>query len=337
MDQEWRKLFDAGNDALREGNFQQAEQKLFAALAEAERFGDKDPRLANTLEQLVEANWYGGQFGQVEAHARRLLLLYQNTVGPDHFKTACISYRLATLYHYEQKLGLAEPLYKQVTTVMMKWLGSNHPELARIMDDYADLLHATHRADQAEYIKRCAESIKTGRWGQPGQTGAKPDTPAAAPGAVSPPPPSPATISQNQPALAVSETKAPSRPPNLTPQNIPPSVALSAQQKAPIVFNQSQPTQPPQLAAPPKPAAAPAVAATPQPSSILSGRSGGAIVPPPPQPSVPVASTTPIVMPTATPAPGQLDKKMIWRRQPRLSPSGRRARDMHAARRGAYR
>jgi hypothetical protein len=161
MDQEWRKLFDAGNDALREGNFKQAEQCFFGALAEAERFGDKDSRLANTLEQLVEANWYAGQFGQVEAHARRLLLLYQNTVGPDHFKTACVSYRLANLYHYEQKLGLAEPLYKQVTTVMMKWLGSNHPELARIMDDYADLLHATHRADQAEYIKRCAESIKT--------------------------------------------------------------------------------------------------------------------------------------------------------------------------------
>ena len=154
MDQEWRKLFEAGSDALKEGDFKSAEQMLFGALAAAERFGDKDPRLANTLEQLVEANWYGGQFGQVEAHARRLLLLYQNTVGPDHFKTACISYRLATLYHYEQKLGLAEPLYKQVTTVMMKWLGSNHPELARIMDDYADLLHATHRTDQADYIKR---------------------------------------------------------------------------------------------------------------------------------------------------------------------------------------
>lgn len=309
MDQEWRKLFDAGNDALREGNFKQAEQCFFGALAAAERFGDKDPRLANTLEQLIEANWYAGQFGQVEAHARRLLLLYQNTVGPDHFKTACVSYRLANLYHYEQKLGLAEPLYKQVTTVMMKWLGSNHPELARIMDDYADLLHATHRADQAEYIKRCAESIKTGRWGQPGQTntqGSNGDTPAVAPAPAAPPPPSPATISQSQPALSVNETKAPPRPPNLTPQSIPPSVALSAQQKAPIVFNQNQTPQP---VAPPKSVAAPAVAATPQPASILSGRAGGAIVPPAPQASVPVASTAPIVMPSGTPQPGQLDKR----------------------------
>jgi hypothetical protein len=312
MDQEWRKLFDAGSDALREGNFQQAEQFFFGALAEAERFGERDSRLASTLEQLVEANWYGGQFGQVEAHARRLLLLYQNTVGPDHFKTACISYRLATLYHYEQKLGLAEPLYKQVTTVMMKWLGSNHPELARIMDDYADLLHATHRADQAEYIKRCAESIKTGRWGQPGQAsaqGGKADAPSVAAASTSQaatPPPSPATISQNQPALAVNETKAPPRPPSLSPQSIPPSVALSAQQKAPIVFNQNQPSQPP---APPKGVAAPVVAAAPQPASILGGRPSGVIVPPPPQPHVPVSGTTPIVMPSGTPQPGQLDKK----------------------------
>ncbi len=303
MDQDWRKLFDAGNDALKEGNFKSAEQLFYQALAEAERFGEKDPRLANTLEQLVEANWYGGQFGQVEAHARRLLLLYQNTVGPDHFKTACISYRLATLYHYEQKLGLAEPLYKQVTTVMMKWLGSNHPELARIMDDYADLLHATHRTDQAEYIKRCAESIKTGRWGQPGQAtaGENAGTSPVAPTSATQPPP--ATISQSQPALVVNDgSKSAPKPPSLSPNSIPPSVALSAQQKQPIVFNQNQ-SQPP---APPKISGAPVVAPTPQPASVLGGKPSGVNVPSAQQPNMPVVSNAPITMPSQSPAPGQL-------------------------------
>ncbi len=305
MDQEWRKQFDAGSDALKEGNFKKAEELFYAALATAERFGEKDPRLANTLEQLVEANWYGGQFGQVEAHARRLLLLYQNTVGPDHFKTACISYRLATLYHYEQKLGLAEPLYKQVTTVMMKWLGSNHPELARIMDDYADLLHATHRTDQADYIKRCAESIKAGRWGQPGQAtpqNDKGEAPSVSAIPVAPPPASPATVSQSQPAFVVNDNSKSMPKPNLTPASIPPSVALSAQQKQPIVFNQSQ-SQPPSPARNPS---APAVASASQPASVLQGKPSGVIVPPPPQPNVPVAGTTPITMPTQTQAPGQL-------------------------------
>lgn len=242
MEHEWQRLYDAGTDALIEGNFKAAEQKLFGALAAAEHFGDKDPRLANTLEKLVEATWYGGQFGQVEAHARRLLLLYQNTVGPDHFKTACISYRLANLYHYEQKLGLAEPLYKQVTTVMMKWLGSNHPELARIMDDYADLLHATHRPDQADYIKRCAESIKAGRWGQPGQSTAANQTNSQIPAAQ----PKPGDLSSAQRVTNGDSSSAakpidggalklPPKPPHLTPQSLPPSVALSAQQKQPML------------------------------------------------------------------------------------------------------
>ncbi|MBC7997509.1 MAG: tetratricopeptide repeat protein [Leptolyngbya sp.] len=243
MDHEWQHLYDAGTDALKEGNFKVAEQKLFGALASAEHFGDKDPRLANTLEKLVEATWYGGQFGQVEAHARRLLLLYQNTVGPDHFKTACISYRLANLYHYEQKLGLAEPLYKQVTTVMMKWLGSNHPELARIMDDYADLLHATHRTDQADYIKRCAESIKAGRWGQPGQSTAANSGPnsQAAPTVNKPGDLSNAqktSISDGGPSPKLADGGAlrlPPKPPHLTPQTLPPSVALSSQQKQPML------------------------------------------------------------------------------------------------------
>lgn len=245
MDHEWQRLYDAGNDALKEGNFKAAEQKLFGALASAEHFGDKDPRLSNTLEKLVEATWYGGQFGQVEAHARRLLLLYQNTVGPDHFKTACISYRLANLYHYEQKLGLAEPLYKQVTTVMMKWLGSNHPELARIMDDYADLLHATHRPDQADYIKRCAESIKAGRWGQPGQsTAANSSSGSSSQSSTTAPKQGDLSNAQRQTngdGNAIQKPgdggalKLPPKPPHLTPQTLPPSIALSAQQKQPML------------------------------------------------------------------------------------------------------
>lgn len=167
MEQEWKRFYDSGLESLRDGNFKTAESMWLAALGQAESFGEKDPRFSMTLEYLADTCWYLGDFNQVEAISRRLLSIYRSTLNQEHFRVGKLAYRLATLYHFQQKFGLAEPLYKQVMTIMMKSLGSNHPELARVMDDYADLLKTTHREDQAEYIKQCANSIKLGKWGAP--------------------------------------------------------------------------------------------------------------------------------------------------------------------------
>lgn len=166
MDNEWNQFYESGRDALRNGNFKAAESMWLSALGLAGCFGEKDPRMVLTLEYLLDTYWYLGDFAQVESLSRRLLNIYRATLEPEHFRMAKVAHRLATLYHFQQKFGFAEPLYKQVISIMMKWLGSKHPELARVMDDYADLLKSTHRDDQGDYIKQCAMAIKAGKWGQ---------------------------------------------------------------------------------------------------------------------------------------------------------------------------
>lgn len=221
MEQEWKRFFDSGLHALRDGNFKAAESLWLAALGQADAFGEKDPRFVSTLEYLADTYWYLADYNQVETISRRLLNIYQSTIGPEHFRTARVAHRLATLYHYQQKFGLAEPLYKQAISILMKCLGSKHPDLANVMDDYSHLLDLTHRGDQAEYIKNCSESIKLGKWAQvEGKTAeSKKATGAAAEAAKTAPP---QEFAQKEPIRATNAATA-AIPPQRTAETAKPA------------------------------------------------------------------------------------------------------------------
>ena len=49
----WEKANDAGVKAFQEGRYPEAEPHLTAALKEAEKFGEQDPRLATSLNNLA--------------------------------------------------------------------------------------------------------------------------------------------------------------------------------------------------------------------------------------------------------------------------------------------
>lgn len=51
----WKKYRDAAMQASEQGQRQEAEKFLRAAVAEAETFGPQDPRLPQTLSQLASA------------------------------------------------------------------------------------------------------------------------------------------------------------------------------------------------------------------------------------------------------------------------------------------
>ncbi len=50
----WKAAMEAGKTAYEQGRYAEAEKNLKAALLEAESFGAQDPRLAETLDQLIE-------------------------------------------------------------------------------------------------------------------------------------------------------------------------------------------------------------------------------------------------------------------------------------------
>lgn len=158
MNSQWIKLFQAAGQAASQGNYSYAETTLLAALQEAEDFAPTDERLVQTLEQLTEAFRKQGKFRQAEMPARRLLEIFRQVNGNDHFKSAVASHKLAIVYHMQQKYGQAEPLYKHALTIKTKTLGQSAPEVIQLLHSYSDLLKKTHRDAQAENLIKCARA-----------------------------------------------------------------------------------------------------------------------------------------------------------------------------------
>ena len=57
----WEKYMEAATKAYQEGRYAEAEKQLNAALKEAEEFGEQDPRLATSLNNLAELYRNPGQ------------------------------------------------------------------------------------------------------------------------------------------------------------------------------------------------------------------------------------------------------------------------------------
>src|SRR5262245_40970761 len=69
----WEDTIRLGKELRKLGRYQQAEQEYLAALQEAERFGEKDPRLSVVLENLGELRILRGNYSEAEKCLRLAL------------------------------------------------------------------------------------------------------------------------------------------------------------------------------------------------------------------------------------------------------------------------
>ena len=67
---------------------------------------------------------------------------------------------LALLHHVQGQYAEAEPLYQRSLAIREKVLGAEHPDVATILDNYAELLRVTGRSDEAEEMAARAKAIR---------------------------------------------------------------------------------------------------------------------------------------------------------------------------------
>lgn len=72
--------------------------------------------------------------------AKRQLELMERVYGPDNFAVADPLNSLAGLYQAQGKYSEAEPLSKRSLGIWEKSLGPEHPDVAKVLDGYAQLL-----------------------------------------------------------------------------------------------------------------------------------------------------------------------------------------------------
>ena len=81
-DKLWQDNIDKGNKLQQQGRYAQAESAYSAALAESERFGPDDPRMATSQSNLAALYHVMGRYNEAEGLNLKALALYEKHSGP---------------------------------------------------------------------------------------------------------------------------------------------------------------------------------------------------------------------------------------------------------------
>jgi len=155
----WDSIMADAVKAYQQADYAQAETLLLAALKEAEKFGNQDPRLATSLNNLAELYRAQGNYEQAEPLHQRALAIWEKALGPEHLDVGASLNNLAGLYHAQGNYAEAEPLYQRALAIVEKVLGPEHPRVATSVNNLALLYYAQGKYTQAEPLYRRALAI----------------------------------------------------------------------------------------------------------------------------------------------------------------------------------
>jgi tetratricopeptide (TPR) repeat protein len=156
-------LYDLAILRRRQGKLAEAERLYRRSLDIRERLeGPDHPDVAATLNNLASVLVARGDYQGAEPLLRRTLRIRRTALGADHALTAQSLNNLALLHAAQGDAAAAEPLYRQAVAILEGKNGAAAPEdLARVLDNYAALLHDTGRATEAEALEARARGMRT--------------------------------------------------------------------------------------------------------------------------------------------------------------------------------
>ena len=155
----WDKYIDAGGKAYEQGKYAEAEKQFTAALKEAENFGEQDPRLATSLNNLALVYHDQGKYAEAEPLYRRSLAIKEKALGSEHPRVATSLNNLGELYREQSKYAEAEPLYRRSLAIWEKALGPEHPRVATSLNNLGLLYDAQGKYAEAEPLYKRSLAI----------------------------------------------------------------------------------------------------------------------------------------------------------------------------------
>ncbi len=121
----WKKAVAAVVKALQEGRLGEAEKLLLAAVQEAEKFGEQDPRLAGSLLGLAAVYKEQGKYAQAEPLSRRALAIWEKALGPEHPQVATVLENYAALFHKLNRDAEADKMEARAQAIRAKHAQEN--------------------------------------------------------------------------------------------------------------------------------------------------------------------------------------------------------------------
>src|SRR5277367_1299661 len=110
----WQANHDAGKKAFEAHRYGEAEKYYSAGLAQAEKFGEKDLRLAVSLFDMGIIYYVQQRYEKAEKTLKRAITVREDVPGPDEPELNKVLLELAEVYRAEQRFDEAQSLYEHV-------------------------------------------------------------------------------------------------------------------------------------------------------------------------------------------------------------------------------
>ena len=157
----WSGHLSAGEEAVQQGHYAEAESQFVEALREAEGFGSRDVRLAVSRVTLGELYYVEGKHEEAdrlyeEAQATLVEAAsapspLDTTTGQEIFRTLNrLEYDRARLYTDQGRYAEAEPLLQRALAISEKTRGPEHPDVAVTFSNLGLVYLGEQRYTEAE-------------------------------------------------------------------------------------------------------------------------------------------------------------------------------------------
>ncbi len=150
----WEEAMAAGQQAVAQSRYGDAERIFSAAVVKAEQSGPEDIRVAQALSGLAQAYTAQNKHAEAEPAYLRALKIYQMVRGETHADVAATLNNLGVLYRRHGQYADAEPLLVRAAAIKEKVFGMEHLELALTLKNLAQLYAGQGQFDKAEPLMR---------------------------------------------------------------------------------------------------------------------------------------------------------------------------------------
>jgi len=129
----WARHMKAGQSALDQRSYVEAEKSLKAAVGAAKAFGPRDGRLGTSLALLALAYCGQGKVAEAEPYARRAQPILETTLGPDHALVAFSLLAIGASHLIKFEPVQAEPVLQRALAIAERSFGPDHPYAAIVL------------------------------------------------------------------------------------------------------------------------------------------------------------------------------------------------------------
>lgn len=149
----WRVYTDQGRELFLKGRLENAETLFVSAIQEAkEGFGERDPHVASSCNNLAELYRVKKEFDKAEPLYMEAISMLEESYGPDDIRVGVAIHNLGQFYLVQRKLEEARKCYERSLKIKGRVLGYSHTDYANTMYHLATVLYRQGKEKDSEAL-----------------------------------------------------------------------------------------------------------------------------------------------------------------------------------------